>query len=187
MTFKLWTAEQDELLRKLWAEGLSGRLIGFQMGVTKNSVIGRVHRLKLAARTPGWPVGTTVPSAVRLDYLARRERPQGTGGGIGANISRGVGKAFARLSPPKVAAPKPVAEPTCRPVKLMNLKPRSCRWPVKEETGAKQLFCGATHEIGVPYCAFHAKLSLGHSAPEWTPERRAKFNKSMGIGGLAAP
>jgi len=191
-----WTDERITRLKVLWTEGLSASQIAGQLGgVTRNAVIGKVHRLSLSGRAK--PVSSNPrPRKVRSlspSYLARRERPQATGGGIGANISRGVGKAFAKRNAPKIVAdlrakpPKPATEPACRPIRLMKLKMRSCRWPVKEETGRRQLFCGAIAEIGVPYCDHHAKIAAGSSKPEWTPERRAKFLKSTGIGGLAAP
>ena len=46
-----WTDERVELLRKLWADGLSASQIAAQMGgVSRNAVIGKVHRLKLSGR-----------------------------------------------------------------------------------------------------------------------------------------
>ena len=46
-----WTDERVELLRKLWAEGLSASQIAGQLGgVSRNAVIGKVHRLKLSSR-----------------------------------------------------------------------------------------------------------------------------------------
>ncbi|WP_244661514.1 GcrA family cell cycle regulator [Mesorhizobium huakuii] len=44
-----WTDERVELLRKLWSEGLSASQIAAQLGgVSRNAVIGKVHRLKLS-------------------------------------------------------------------------------------------------------------------------------------------
>ena len=46
-----WTDERVELLKKLWADGLSASQIAGQMGgVTRNAVIGKVHRLGLSGR-----------------------------------------------------------------------------------------------------------------------------------------
>jgi GcrA cell cycle regulator len=46
-----WTDERVELLKKLWAEGLSASQIANQLGgVSRNAVIGKVHRLKLSGR-----------------------------------------------------------------------------------------------------------------------------------------
>ena len=46
-----WTRERDEELKRLWAQGLSTSRIGDQLGVTKNAVVGRSHRLRLPSRT----------------------------------------------------------------------------------------------------------------------------------------
>ena len=46
-----WTDERVELLKKLWSEGLSASQIAAQLGgVTRNAVIGKVHRLSLSGR-----------------------------------------------------------------------------------------------------------------------------------------
>src|SRR4030081_1282650 len=46
-----WTDERVELLKKLWTDGLSASQIAAQMGgVTRNAVIGKVHRLQLSGR-----------------------------------------------------------------------------------------------------------------------------------------
>ncbi|MEO1707438.1 MAG: GcrA family cell cycle regulator, partial [Pseudomonadota bacterium] len=52
-----WTDERVELLKKYWAEGLSASQIANKMGgVTRNAVIGKVHRLGLSGRaTPAKP------------------------------------------------------------------------------------------------------------------------------------
>ena len=46
-----WTDERVELLKKLWSDGLSASQIAAHMGgVTRNAVIGKVHRLGLSGR-----------------------------------------------------------------------------------------------------------------------------------------
>src|SRR5437764_6386009 len=72
-----WTDERVETLKKLWLEGLSASQIAKQLGgVTRNAVIGKVHRLGLAGRaTPSRPAKRPVrasrpriigPSAPRM-------------------------------------------------------------------------------------------------------------------------
>jgi GcrA cell cycle regulator len=51
-----WTDERVELLKKLWNDGLSASQIAGELGnVTRNAVIGKVHRLGLSgrAKSPG--------------------------------------------------------------------------------------------------------------------------------------
>jgi len=45
-----WTDEMVESLKKMWDEGLSTGEIGRRLGVSKNSIVGKVHRLQLVAR-----------------------------------------------------------------------------------------------------------------------------------------
>src|SRR3712207_7312197 len=46
-----WTDERVELLKKLWTDGLSASQIAAELGnVTRNAVIGKVHRLGLSGR-----------------------------------------------------------------------------------------------------------------------------------------
>ncbi|TMJ76370.1 MAG: GcrA cell cycle regulator, partial [Alphaproteobacteria bacterium] len=46
-----WTDERVETLKRLWAEGLSASQIAAALGgVTRNAVIGKVHRLGLSGR-----------------------------------------------------------------------------------------------------------------------------------------
>ena len=57
-----WTDERIELLRKLWLEGLSASQIARELanGISRNAVIGKVHRLGMSGR-----VKTAAPASVR--------------------------------------------------------------------------------------------------------------------------
>ncbi|HWK45411.1 MAG TPA: GcrA family cell cycle regulator [Stellaceae bacterium] len=50
MIESVWTPELIDALGKLWSEGLSTAEIGRRLGVTKNSVVGKAHRLSLTPR-----------------------------------------------------------------------------------------------------------------------------------------
>ena len=55
-----WTDERVETLKKMWAEGQSASQIAKELGsVTRNAVIGKVHRLGLSNRVGG----STMPDA----------------------------------------------------------------------------------------------------------------------------
>ncbi len=56
-----WTPEVVESLRSLWAEGLTTTEIGRRLGMSKNAVIGKAHRLGLNGR----------PSPIRRERPAR--------------------------------------------------------------------------------------------------------------------
>jgi hypothetical protein len=78
-----WTDERVELLKKLWADGLSASQIANQLGgVTRNAVIGKVHRLSLSGRAKpvrsskfgdGSMRSTTLESGVNGDMLRMLE------------------------------------------------------------------------------------------------------------------
>mgnify|MGYP000876625713 CR=1 FL=1 len=75
-----WTDERIELLRKLWTDGLSASQIAGELGqVTRNAVIGKVHRLGLAGRAK-----VSTSSVARPVRKAPVHRVGG--GGMGGNI-----------------------------------------------------------------------------------------------------
>ena len=45
-----WTEQMVEDLKKMWHEGLTTGEIGKRLGVSKNSIVGKVHRLQLSGR-----------------------------------------------------------------------------------------------------------------------------------------
>ena len=65
-----WTDERVELLKKLWSDGLSASQIAAELGgITRNAVIGKVHRLGLSGRAKS-------ASSRRRRASARRARPR---------------------------------------------------------------------------------------------------------------
>jgi GcrA cell cycle regulator len=143
-----WTAEAIERLRALWAEGHSTAEIGRRMGISKNAVVGKAHRLDLPAR----------PSPIR------REAP----GTAPRNVARPPRPAVApRMTLPQ-AAPLPVAAPVAaapvpppvvvRPFQRFRAA-KSCCWPIGEPGQPGFRFCTAEAMAGKPYCAEHAAIA----------------------------
>ena len=167
-----WTEERVELLRKLWTDGLSASQIAAQMGgVSRNAVIGKVHRLKLSGR------GKTTSSAPRVKKAAAPVAPRSTttrssGGSVGGSGGRisshthavGATALKADYQTDAVSArvlefvPAPVA-PEPKRIKLVELSERTCKWPLGDPMAQDFAFCG--HESGDngPYCQFHAKMA----------------------------
>jgi GcrA cell cycle regulator len=146
-----WTAERDEMLRQLWADGYSASLIADKLAngrkLTRCAVIGRAHRLKLPARKDRPPL---------------ERKPQGRKPYRRAN---GVPKP-PRLRPPPTPPPRPQPprptpslEPTMRKLPLLKLKPNQCRWPLGELMEVAHLFCSADKENGRSYCPAHHRLA----------------------------
>lgn len=145
-----WTDERTAILKNMWLAGSSASDIMHALGggVTRSGVIGKVHRLKLPKRAKD--VANTT-RAQRADAPRQREpvKPRGQKGQPKVNAI------VARASMP--AKPLPAVEVLPSGIGLLALTPRTCRWPVGEATGAKQLFCGAHASLndGQPYCPRH--------------------------------
>src|SRR5436853_1786140 len=72
-----WTDERVELLKKLWADGLSASQIAAELGgITRNAVIGKVHRLGLSGRAKSPAAASPRPRQTRVhQQMIRVARP----------------------------------------------------------------------------------------------------------------
>ncbi|HEX4367079.1 MAG TPA: GcrA family cell cycle regulator [Rhodopila sp.] len=168
----VWDDETIRHLRDLWTQGHSTAEIGRRLGVSKNAIVGKAHRLDLDAR----------PSPIRRDAAKpATERP--------APYPRTAGPTLPPLasaapqpavlpiasiqilrSPPAInprpvtpgpapalmAAPRMVMPST--PVQVRRSAP-SCCWPIGEPGTKTFRFCDDTSVAGKPYCEEHAKLA----------------------------
>ena len=154
-----WTDERVELLKKLWAEGLSARQIADQLGgVTRNAVIGKVHRLGLSGRaTPSRPK-VTRPRKKPTKIVS----PPSIGGGPSPQSAIAEKAASPHQSPGLENFPRalltPIDElviPIEDRVTIETLKESQCKWPIGDPAEEDFHFCGHNrHEDGV-YCEFH--------------------------------
>ena len=78
-----WTEERVELLRKLWGDGLSAAQVAAELGpgITRNAVIGKIHRLGLAerAKTSSVPQAADAQDAKNADGGSSRSRARRDG------------------------------------------------------------------------------------------------------------
>ncbi|MGB8819225.1 MAG: GcrA family cell cycle regulator [Rhizobiaceae bacterium] len=165
-----WTDERVELLRKLWTEGLSASQIAAQMGgVSRNAVIGKVHRLKLSGRGKQTSTQPRAKKPVSSGTTTRSATSGPRSSGSSSRVSshtHSVGSAALKADydihavsatvlefVPALVAPEP------KRIKLVELSERTCKWPLGDPMAQDFAFCG--HESGDagPYCQFHAKLA----------------------------
>ena len=139
-----WTEERVETLKKLWLEGHSASQIAKQLGgVTRNAVIGKVHRLGLSGRA--------APSQPSRQVL-RTPRP----------ARPAPVQAPRRAIEPRVAtAPVPQAvvypeEPGSATV--LTLGAHLCKWPIGDPSTDGFTFCGRRINEG-SYCIEHARVA----------------------------
>ncbi len=73
-----WTDERVEILKTMWSEGKSASQIAKELGgVTRNAVIGKVHRLGLSNRNGGGG-SATAPAATKTNVGSGKEKPAET-------------------------------------------------------------------------------------------------------------
>jgi GcrA cell cycle regulator len=149
-----WSEETIVNLRALWAEGHSTAEIGRRLGVSKNAVVGKAHRLDLPAR----------PSPIRRDGtgtgLPRRSMPRRVAGPTLPPLSS-TQPLVPMAQTVVMVRPKPVAPPP----RVQAVPPRpygrlvACCWPIGEPGTREFRFCDAESVPGKPYCAEHAQLA----------------------------
>lgn len=153
-----WTDERVEALKKLWQEGLSASQIAGRIGgVTRNAVIGKVHRLGLAGRA------TT--SRMKSHRPRRTPQPQKQRPISGKPRFQQVGNPALRQLYQADAEPyTPPAEELVIPLKerkyIQTLTESCCRWPIGDPQDAEFHFCGKKKVAGLPYCEVHARRAF---------------------------
>jgi GcrA cell cycle regulator len=158
-----WTDERVELLRKLWNDGLSASQVAAEIGagITRNAVIGKIHRLGLSQRAK-----TPVAQRPRAAAKPATARPQTSATRPAASHGPAVmGNVALALTPhimpsPDLRPQEEVVIPLSERVTLMELRESMCRWPIGDPTSPEFRFCGAKSPGGgSPYCAYHSQIA----------------------------
>ncbi len=185
-----WTDERVSRLTKLWQDGLSASQIAADLGgVTRNAVIGKVHRLGMSNRDK--PAGTGGKKAATADKSASNQRRKteprrvGSGTPVGQPAGGSAQPTFARTAQRSSAgatmgnaalkmemeedvaeapAPHQAAEdvviPISRKLDLLQLTESTCKWPTGDPTMPGFSFCGHQTSEDKPYCEHHAKIAF---------------------------
>jgi GcrA cell cycle regulator len=146
-----WTDERVELLKKLWADGLSASQIAGELGgITRNAVIGKVHRLGLSGRAKS-PSSSAPRARKPRSHMLRVSRPSMRG-----NTALALAyETEAELEPEFVDEVIPVEQRRT----LLQLNEDTCRWPVGDPSSAEFFFCGGKPVTSLPYCAHHCRVA----------------------------
>lgn len=146
----MWNDERVALLKKLWADGMSARVIANRLGnVTRNSVISKVHRLGLPQR------------ATRVGGR-RQKRPEAPS----AKAKPFVISPAQRQRPPPlpvepyVEKPAPYEPPLSQQVAKDDLEAHHCKFPIGDPRDAAFRHCGGRRVIGTPYCDQHCRIAF---------------------------
>lgn len=184
-----WTDERVETLKRMWGEGQSASQIAKELGgVTRNAVIGKVHRLGLSNRANGKEdeEEASVASAPQAASPARPEPAARVEPGPRTEPARPVAPAPAtsnvtqlpvrkaiipagqplppqpslnEISPEALASVREV-EKRARKLTLMELTERTCKWPIGDPATDDFWFCGLPSLPGKPYCEAHVGVAF---------------------------
>jgi GcrA cell cycle regulator len=145
-----WTDERVELLKTLWADGLSASQIAAELGgITRNAVIGKVHRLGLSGRAKSPSSSAPRPRKARSSgHMIRVQRPQVRGNNALAYDYE------------VEAEPEMLEIPMEQRKTLLQLSEKTCHWPVGDPSTPDFFFCGGESANDQPYCTFHCRVAF---------------------------
>ncbi|WP_372800320.1 GcrA family cell cycle regulator [Paracoccus seriniphilus] len=186
-----WTDERVETLKRMWSEGQSASAIAKELGgVTRNAVIGKVHRLGLSNRTEepeaapapepvvkkeaekktapapkAAPAAAAEPASAKPEPVAEQPAPQPV---FTPTPRRPIVPAGQPLPPqpsaneisPEALASVREVEKKSRKLTLMELTERTCKWPIGDPATDKFWFCGLPSQPGKPYCEAHVGVAF---------------------------
>jgi GcrA cell cycle regulator len=152
----IWDTDTINRLRYEWALGTATAEIGRKLGVSKNAIVGKAHRLDLDSR----------PSPIQRGSESLGRSP----------TTRRLPQSLPPLPSLQDAAPAPAPAPRPAPViqairlpvepkplppvrPIVRRAPRECCWPIGEPGKPAFRFCGGPAELGRPYCDEHSKLA----------------------------
>ena len=132
-----WTSEKVEKLKELWSKGHTASQIAEMLGdTTRNAVIGKAHRLNLAARAP----------SKQHSNLSKSKEDKQTNRRSNTPMSRKA--KFQSILLDKNFEPE-------NPKSLEELTESTCKWPIGHPNEEKFYFCGRKPEGDFPYCRLH--------------------------------
>lgn len=160
-----WTDERVEKLKKLWSEGLSASQIAAQLGgVSRNAVIGKVHRLSLPGRAKAGGSTTTARTPKRTTSAPRA--PNYASRVTTRTVTRQQGATMLKdeieIDAIEQVSFRPAANvvvPISRRLGLTELTERTCKWPVGDPLKDDFHFCGCESPDNSPYCTYHQRMA----------------------------
>jgi len=146
-TSATWTPDRIEQLRSCVAAGMTCSEIAAEIGVTRNAVIGKIHRLGLSS---GRPAGA--PARASTDCPPRARHPRVP------TQRRLLRLAYAQASLSEQAT-LDASVASAHPCSLVEIAERQCRWPIGDPAAADFVFCGNDAVTGFTYCLGHARMA----------------------------
>ncbi len=184
-----WSDERVAILKKMWLEGSSASEIAKELGnITRNAVIGKVHRLGMSNRdTNNLKSGSNTSNARksvrrgRPPKVNKEEKKRGRPhklkdpgdfpGTLDVTEKPTTSSAKEmRLDENKTKVASDLSEETLqnilkvemksKKISLMELTERTCKWPIGDPATDTFWFCGHESEPGKPYCKTHISIAF---------------------------
>ena len=168
-----WTDARVDKLKKMWGEGQSASTIAKELGgVTRNAVIGKVHRLGLSNRNGGGGSDTAAKAAPKAAPETKAAKaapaPEPAPAPVQTPALRKIVPAGQPLPPqpsaneisPEALAKVSEIEKKAKRLSLMELTERTCKWPVGDPATDDFWFCGLAVQQGKPYCEAHVGVAF---------------------------
>ncbi len=164
-----WTDERVETLKKMWSEGQSASQIAKELGgVTRNAVIGKVHRLGLSNRAGSSAPAPEKKTAKAAAPKAKATKPSEKVIEVTVTPRKPIVPAGQPLPPqpsaneisPEALATVREVEKTAKRIGLMDLTERTCKWPIGDPATDDFWFCGLSVQQGKPYCEAHVGVAF---------------------------
>jgi GcrA cell cycle regulator len=179
-----WTDDRVEILKKLWVEGQSASQIAKELGgVTRNAVIGKVHRLGLSNRaTSSSSSKSDAKSKTSVKSMSDTKRVSNKTSASKVTSANSPSEPRSNVTslrrqiipagqplPPQPSAneisPEALArvseiEKKAKKISLLELTERTCKWPVGDPATEEFWFCGLPSQAGKPYCEAHVGVAF---------------------------
>ena len=146
MSVETWTVERIEQLRHCIASGLTCSQTAAEIGVTRNAVIGKIHRLGLSPARPAGASARSSPPRARHPRISPHSR-----------LLRLIGAQAPGSADDAAAAPAPID--SAQRCSLLEIAQDKCHWPIGDPHAADFSFCGNAAVTGFSYCAGHARMA----------------------------
>jgi len=170
-----WTEDRVAILTKLWADGLSASQIAKELGeVTRNAVIGKVHRLGLSGRAkpsrPKRTAATPKTTAKKVKAAPKARTPRAPSA---PRTPQQIVAAAAVPAPPPLEAKKMSNGEFAT---ILTVTDHMCKWPIGDPSKSEFRFCGRKTDPDEPYCVAHSRVAYQPS------RRRGASSNTKALG-----
>lgn len=179
---KSWDSSILKKLKALTGKGLSTSEIGKRLGISKNAVVGKLHRLgwnvkaggasgeetksKSATKSTASKSASVKKTAAKKVEKVTVKKAAGVGGKKTATTTIKTATEEKKKSTGAKKGTNVHQRIVQHALEMMDLKPGQCRWPIGDPDSDDFHFCGKQAFSGKPYCYEHCRQAYQFAAPK---------------------